>query len=554
MTPLAKEIETDVVIIGAGFSGLYAHYRLRGLGLSLTGFEAGPDVGGVWYWNRYPGARCDVESLDYCYSFSPDLLDEWRWSERYATQPEILSYIEHVAQRFDLRRDIAFDARVVSARFDEIVQRWIVETNRGHRVSARFVVAASGCLSEPKAPDFEGLAEFAGTWVQTSLWPTEDVQFAGKRVAVIGTGSSGIQSIPLIAQSAGHLTVFQRTPNYTLPARNAPIDPAYEARVRADYTAHTARNKLTKGGTQSRIATGLSIHEVPEDERARAFEHAWSFGGPGMQVLYRNILTELPANEIAADFVASKISAIVRDPETAAVLTPRDYPFAAKRLCLDTDYFATFNRDNVELVDISHKPIERITPGGVQVAGREYPADLIVFATGFDAMTGSLLAMNIVGRGGLTLREHWHDGPTNHLGLMMAGFPNLFTVNGPGSPSVLVNMLVTIEHHVDWIAQCIAYLLDRELATIEPDRRSEAAWSEEVQAVGAKTLYPRARSWYMGDNVPGKPRKFLAYAGGFDSYAARCADIANDDYHGFILEPAAENELGLDQPNSKARK
>lgn len=539
------EIETDVVIVGAGFGGLYAHYRLRGLGLSLKGFEAGPDVGGVWFWNGYPGARCDVESLDYCYSFSPELLDDWRWSERYATQPEILSYIEHVAERFDLRRDIAFGTRVISVRFDESAQRWIVKTNRGHRVSARFVIAASGCLSEPKAPEFAGLEEFTGQWVQTSLWPKEPVELAGKRVAVIGTGSSGIQSIPLIAQEAAHLTVFQRTPNYTLPARNAPINPDYEAKVRADYVAHTVRNKLTKGGTQSRLATGLSVHEVSEAERAEAFEHAWTFGGPGMQVLYRDILAELPANKIAANFVASKIGEIVSDPKTAALLTPRDYPFAAKRLCLDTDYFATFNRDNVELVDISEQPIERITPLGIRIGDREYPADLIVFATGFDAMTGSLLAMNIVGRKGLTLREHWRDGHANYLGLMMAGFPNLFTVNGPGSPSVLVNMLVTIEHHIDWIAECIGHMLDNGFDTIEPDRPSEAAWSDEVQAVGARTLYPLARSWYMGDNVPGKPRRFLAYAGGFDSYAARCADIAGDRYRGFILSP----QTGFESPS-----
>jgi cyclohexanone monooxygenase len=529
------KFDTDVVIVGAGFSGLYAHYRLRKLGLSLAGFEAGPDVGGVWFWNRYPGARCDVESLDYCYSFSPELLAEWGWTERYATQPEILSYIEHVADRFDLRRDIAFDTRVTAVRFDDRAQRWIVETNRDHRVSARFVVAASGCLSEPKAPDFPGLDEFSGQWVQTSLWPEEPLALAGKRVAVIGTGSSGIQSIPLIAQEAAQLTVFQRTPNFTLPARNAPIDPSYQARVRADYAAHLARNKLTKGGTQSRIATGLSVHEVQEAERVQGFERAWTFGGAGMQVLYRDILAELTANKFAADFVAAKISEIVEDPRTAALLTPREYPFAAKRLCLDTDYFATFNRPNVELVDISEQPIERITPAGIEVAGREYPADLIVFATGFDAMTGSLQAMNIVGRGGITLREHWREGPTNYLGLMMAGFPNLFTVNGPGSPSVLVNMLVTIEHHVDWIADCIDHLLGTGLVTIEPVAQAETAWSLEVQAIGEKTLYPLARSWYMGDNVPGKPRRFLAYAGGFDSYAARCAEVADDGYLGFVL-------------------
>ena len=546
---IQSAVETDVVVVGAGFSGLYAIHRMRGLGLSVMGFEAGPDVGGTWYWNSYPGARCDVESLDYCYSFSRDLLDEWRWSERYATQPEILSYIEHVAKRFDLRRDIAFDTRVVAARFDERAERWLVETDRGQRVSARFVIAATGCLSEPKAPEFAGLEDFRGEWVQTSRWPREPVSFAGRRVAVIGTGSSGIQSIPLIAQDALRVTVFQRTPNFTLPARNAPIDPAYEAKVRADYAAHVARNKQTKGGTQSRLATGLSVHEVAEAERAAAFEHAWEFGGAGLAVLYRDLAAELSANKLAADFVAAKIGEIVSDKHTAELLTPTDYPFAAKRLCLDTDYFATFNRDNVELVDVSKEKIERITADGVKVGDREYPADLIVFATGFDAMTGSLMAMNIVGRNGLALRDHWHDGPTNYLGLMMAGFPNFFTVNGPGSPSVLVNMLVTIEHHIDWITTCIEHMLDQGMATIEPDQQSETAWSDEVQAVGAKTLYPLAKSWYMGDNVPGKPRRILLYAGGFDSYAARCAEVAKDNYRGFILHPSAAN-MELVRPNS----
>lgn len=528
----------DVVVIGAGFAGLYAHQKFRGAGMAVCGFEAGPSVGGTWFWNRYPGARCDVESLDYCYSFSRELLNDWRWSERYATQPEILKYIEFVADRFDLRRDIEFDTRVTAAEFDEHSSRWSVITDRGHNISSRFVVAAAGCLSVAKPPRIPGLEGFAGRWVQTSSWPSEPVELAGKRVAVIGTGSSGIQTIPVISEVAKHVSVFQRTPNFTLPARNAPIDPEYEARVRADYNAHCERNKLTKGGTQSRLATGLSVNDVSEAERNQALERAWSFGGTGLQVLYRDILVDLSANKVAADFVAAKIGEIVSDPKTAALLTPRDYPFAAKRLCLDSDYFATFNRPNVELVDVREHPIDRITANGIEVAGQEYPADLIIFATGFDAMTGSLLAMDIVGRAGLSLRDHWNNGPTNYLGLMMAGFPNFFTVNGPGSPSVLVNMLVTIEHHVDWIAQCILAMRENRFVTIEPSRQSEIDWSNEVQMVGAKTLYPLARSWYMGDNVPGKPRGFLAYAGGFDTYAARCAEVALQGYRGFSLTAA----------------
>jgi cyclohexanone monooxygenase len=525
----------DVVIVGAGLGGLYAHHKFRTLGLSLFGFEAAPDVGGTWFWNRYPGARCDVESLDYTYSFSDDLLKEWVWSERFATQPEILRYIDHVADRFDLKRDIAFGARVTSARFNERANRWTVETDRGDRITAQFLVTTVGCLSAPKPPEFAGLDEFEGRWVQTSAWPHDEVAIAGKRVAVVGTGSSGIQSIPVIAEQAAQLTVFQRTPNFSLPAKNGPVRPEFEARVRADYPEYVRKNKRTKGGVQPKLATGLSAFEVSEEERLEAMERAWDYGSAGMQGLYRDLLTDKSANDLAADFVRGKIRGIVKDPKVAEKLSPTDHPFGAKRLCLDSDYFATFNRPTVELVDIRETPIEAITAKGIRTSDQERPFDLIVFATGFDAMTGPLLAMNIEGAGGRKLREDWRDGPAAYLGLMVAGFPNLFTVNGPGSPSVLCNMIPTLEHHVDWIADCIARMRRDGLSRIDVDPPAQEAWASEVQMVASKTLFPQARSWYMGDNVSGKPRMFLAYVGGFVDYTDRCEEIAKAGYQGFRL-------------------
>jgi cyclohexanone monooxygenase len=525
----------DVIVVGAGLGGLYAHHKFRSLGLKLFGFEAAPEVGGTWFWNRYPGARCDVESLDYTYSFSDELLNEWRWTERFATQPEILRYVNYVADRFDLRRDIAFDTRVTAARFDERTNRWTVETSQGDRTTAQFLVTTVGCLSAPKPPEFAGLEDFTGRWVQTSAWPREAVEIAGKRVAVIGTGSSGIQAIPVIAREAAQLTVFQRTPNFSLPAKNGPVRPEFEAKVRADYPQYVKLNKRTKGGVQPKVATGKSTFEVPEDERLVEMDRAWNYGTAGMQGLYRDILTDVKANEIVAEFVRGKIREIVEDPATAEKLSPRDHPFGTKRLCLDTDYFATFNRPNVELVDIRATPIERITANGVKTSEREREFDLIVFATGFDAMTGPILRMNIEGAGGRRLTDEWRDGPAAYLGLMIESFPNLFTVNGPGSPSVLCNMIPTLEHHVDWIADCIAHMRKGGLERIDVEPAAQEAWAGEVQAVAGRTLYPQAKSWYMGDNVSGKPRMFLAYVGGFVDYTDRCEEVARSGYTGFRL-------------------
>jgi cyclohexanone monooxygenase len=527
----------DVVVIGAGLAGLYAHHKLRAMGLSVIGFEQAPEVGGTWFWNRYPGARCDVESLDYCYSFSDALLEEWRWSERFATQPEILRYVNHVADRFDLRRDITFDARVTAARYDEAANRWTVETDRGDVAVCQFLITTVGCLSVPKAPDFEGLEDFEGRWVLTGAWPRDPVDYAGKRVAVIGTGSSGMQSIPLIAEAASHLTVFQRTPNYSVPAHNGPADPEHEKRVRADYPTYRRDIVRTKGGQRQVLNTGLSALEVSPEARQAGYEEAWRFGAFSLQGVFKDTSSNMEANAHAAEFVRGKIREIVKDPKVAELLSPRDYPLGTKRLVLDTNYWATFNRPNVELVDIRETPIERITAKGVKAGGKEYPADLIVFATGFDAVTGPLLALNITGAGGLGLKDAWRDGPATYLGLMVAGFPNLFTVNGPGSPSVLTNMITSIEHHVDLIAGCIGHMREAGLARVEAEPDAQGAWTAEVRQVADMTLYPRANSWYMGANVPGKPRVFLAYVGGFDLYQDRCAQVVGDGYAGLRFTP-----------------
>jgi cation diffusion facilitator CzcD-associated flavoprotein CzcO len=525
----------DVVVIGAGFAGLYAHYRFREIGLKAFGFEAADDVGGTWYWNRYPGARCDVESLDYAYSFSPELLDEWRWSERFATQPEILQYAAHVADRFDLRREIAFGTRVTSADFDEATNQWIVRTDRGDEVRCHYLMTAVGSLSLPKAPEIAGLENYKGRWVQTGAWPHEPVDVTGKRVAVIGTGSSGIQSIPILAEQAAHLTVFQRTPNFSVPAHNGAVDPDYEASVRADYVEHHKRNRRTKGGVPSRINTGLPAMSVSDEERRAKFEEAWGFGTFSLQSVFSDISSNPDSNAAVAAFVHEKIRGVVNDPATAEKLMPKSFPFGTKRLCLDTDYYATFNRDNVDLVDIRKTPIERITETGIKTKEKEYPFDLIVLATGFDAVTGPLIALNITGIGGQALKHAWADGPQSYLGLMIAGFPNLFTVNGPSSPSVLANMLQTIEHHVDWIVDCIDHMEKRGLARIEADAEAQVAWAHEVADMASKTLYTKANSWYMGANVPGKPRVFLMYIGGLDRYVERIESIVNEGYAGFTF-------------------
>ena len=451
----------DAVIVGAGFAGLYMLHRLRPLGLSVRVLEVGEDVGGTWYWNRYPGARCDVESMDYSYSFSEELQQEWRWSERYASQPEILRYANHVAKRFDLRRDIIFSTRVTEAIYDETATRWNIGTNHGDRLSASFCIMATGCLSTPQMPDvFEGLATFRGRWFQTSRWPHEMVDFSGQRVGVIGTGSSAIQSIPIIAEEAAYLFVFQRTPNFSVPAHNAVLDPDYERRIKADYSGYGRKAR------ESRIGIAIDRNEisamaVSPERRVREYEARWVRGGLGITGTFIDLLVDEEANRTLAEFMGDKIRSTVRDPFTAGVLSQWNYPVGTKRVCVDTDYYATFNRDNVTLVDIRRDPIIAITPDGVRTHDAHYELDTIVLAIGFDAMTGALLSIDIRGRQGQSLRHKWISGPKSYLGLAAAGFPNLFMITGPGSPSVLTNMIVSIEQHVDWIADCIVELRRR---------------------------------------------------------------------------------------------
>ncbi len=536
--------EVDVVVVGAGFAGLYAHHRLRRLGLTLQGYEAAADVGGTWWWNRYPGARCDVESMDYCYSFSPELEQEWTWSERYATQPEILRYADHVADRFDLRRDIEFDTRVTAATWDDAAQRWTVTTDRGGEVSAQFCVMAVGCLSAPKQPEIPGIDTFDGPVLYTSRWPHGGVDLRGRRVGVVGTGSSGIQSIPVIAQEAAHVTVFQRTPNFSMPAKNAPLDPESVRARKARYREHRQAMRESRAGVIVPLPE-LSALSVDDAARQERFGAAWASGTLyGMVAAFNDLLVNRDANDTAAEFVRDRIRDIVDDPELAERLSPRNHPLGTKRPCLDTDYYATFNRDNVTLVDVRSTPIVEVVPHGIRTAADEYPLDVLVFATGFDAMTGPLLAPDIVGAHGQALRDKWVAGPRTYLGLAIAGFPNLFLVTGPGSPSVLVNMLVAIEQHVDWIADCIASLRQRGVASIAATEEAEDSWVDHVNQVASRTLFPTAESWYTGANVPGKPRVFMPYIGGFPAYDGICQDVATADYRGFTLRSALAADRG----------
>ena len=522
----------DVVVIGAGFAGLYAVHRLRGLGLRVQGLEAADGVGGTWHHNRYPGARCDSESYYYCYSFSPELEQEWHWSERYPGQTEILSYLDHVADRFDLRRDFSFSTRVVAAHRDEDADRWVVETDRG-RWTCRWLVTAVGCLSSANVPDIPGLESFAGRWHHTGQWPHEGVDVAGRRVGVVGTGSTGIQAIPVLAESAGHLTVFQRTANFSIPARNAPLTSEEAAGYKADYTAI---RELQQGSTNGHpfVVSDVDVLALPDGERRDLFERAWDRGGLRFRAAVRDVLTDTEVNDAASDFIRTKIHETVHDAAVAEALSPRDHPFATKRPPIDTDYFATYNRPNVSLVDVRADPIAEITPDGVRLAsGARHPLDVLVFATGFDALSGPLLRLGLRGSDGRSLADAWAEGATTYLGLGVAGFPNLFTITGPGSPSVLTNMPTSIEQHVDWIADLLAHLRDHDLDA-EPTREAQARWAEHVREAADATLLPRASSsWYLGANVPGKPRVFLPYAGGFARYREICDAEAAAGYPGF---------------------
>ena len=530
----------DAIIIGAGFSGLYQLHLLRDrLGLDVTVLEAAAGVGGTWYWNRYPGARCDSESHSYCYMFSRELQQEWSWTQRYPDQPEIMRYMNHVADRLDLRRSIRFDTRVTGARHDEAANLWHVTTEGGGTLSARYLITAVGCLSSANVPRFDGLEEFGGDWYHTGEWPLEGVDFAGKRVGLVGTGSTGIQATPVIAAQAAHLTVFQRTANYSVPAHNAPLTPEFSAWVKAHYEELRAMMRGNTNGHPFTIAERSAL-DVTEAEREALYEQAWAKGGLQFRAIFRDIITDLDANATAAAFLKRKIRAAVHDAAVAELLADIDHPYAAKRPPIDSHYFETFNRANVALVDLRPAPITRITPTGIATTEAEYPLDVIVFATGFDAMTGPLLRLNIEGRDGLKLREAWAEGPRSYLGLQVAGFPNMFTVTGPGSPSVLCNMPVAIEQHAEWIMDCIAHLRANDIARIEARTESADAWVAEVNRAADATLLPQASSsWYLGANVPGKPRVFMPYAGGMAHYANICAGVAAKGYAGFTLTPRA---------------
>ena len=519
----------DVVVVGAGFAGLYMVHRLREAGFSVKGIEAAADVGGTWYWNRYPGARCDIPSLLYSYTWSDDVRRDWRWSEKYATQPEILAYAEFVADRYDLRRSFLFETRVTAATFDETAARWRVETNRGQVFDAKFCVMATGCLSVPREPAIPGAERFKGETYVTGRWPHEGVDFKGKRVAVIGTGSSAIQSTPLIAQDAAHVYVLQRSPNFSLPALNAPLSDAEVADFAANFDTYRAALKAGEPGVPMPPA-GWKPNDA---ELAELVQLLWNGWGLVSTTMIPGLIRDERINDAAADFVRGKIAEIVADPDVARRLTPRGHPITAKRACVDTDYYATFNRDNVTLVDLREAPIETITETGVKTAAGEIAVDVIVFALGFDAMTGALTRIDIRGRDGRLLREAWAEGPKTYLGLSVAGFPNLFTVTGPGSPSVLTNVLTAGEQHVDWIMDAIQHVQNRQAKAIEATETAQEDWVAHVNEEADKTLFPRAASWYMGANVPGKPRVFMPYVG--EGYKKRIDAVAADDYAGFAV-------------------
>jgi cation diffusion facilitator CzcD-associated flavoprotein CzcO len=524
----------DVAVVGAGFSGLYLLHRLRAMGLAVKVFDKADGVGGTWHWNRYPGARCDIESFDYCYSFSPQLLAEWRWTERYATQPEILRYLDHVADRLDLRRDIVLRTEIIAARFDAEQTAWVLETGDGDELTARYCVLAIGNLSAVQEPAIPGLDTFTGARYHTARWPTGRVDLVGRRVAVLGTGSSGIQTVTAIAPSVERLFVLQRTPNYSMPAQNRTVSEAERDEVLAGWDTRRRLCEESDAGTPLPPPTRRAVDVTPA-EREAAYEEGWRRGGiSALSGAFSDMFTSEASNAFAQDFARRRIREIVKDPRVADLLCPHHH-IGTKRTCVDTGYFEIFNRDNVELVDLRRSPIQEANPGGIRTSERQIDVDVIVFATGFDAITGAFDQVEIRGRDGVRLSDRWSGGPRTLLGLQTVGFPNLFFVTGPGSPSVLSNMVVSIEQHVDWIARCLQHLRECGAETIEPTPEAEDRWMSHVDALANATLYPRASSWYVGANVPGKPRRFTVYVAGCGPFRHECDDVAADGYRGFTL-------------------
>lgn len=534
----AKMPDLDVIIIGAGVAGLYAIHRLRKLGLKIRAFEAGDGVGGTWFWNRYPGCRCDVESMEYSYSFDDDLQQEWKWPERYGTQPEILRYINHVAERFDLLRDVQLNTRIKTARFDNGTNLWTIATEHGETVTAPFCIMATGNLSTPRLPQIAGINDFEGEKYHTGLWPKEGVDFSGKIVGAIGTGSSGVQSIPLIAEQAKHLYVFQRTANFSLPARNAPLDPEKERKHKEEYVERRKAAYQTPFGIAGYPPPDKRAAEAEAEERHANYEAKWAEGGSiSFLFAYKDLLLNKEANDTASDFVREKIRATVKDPKTAELLCPNDHPIGTKRLILDTNYYETYNRDNVTLVDIRTNPIEQFTPNGLQLTdGSAYDLDAISFATGFDAMTGAMREIDIHTDAGNNIRDKWKDGPLSYLGIMVAGFPNMFMITGPQSPGVKSQMILSCEWHVDFIADAIEHMRGNGLSRIDPEESAENGWVTHNNEVADSTLYPLANSWYVGANIPGKPRIFMPYVGGVEAYTNKCNEVVANGYEGFRLE------------------
>ena len=548
-TTTTSNVDVDVVIVGAGFAGMYQLVRARRAGLRAVVLETGDDVGGTWYWNRYPGARCDILTVDYSYSWDPELQSEWIWSERYATQPEILSYAQFVADKHDLRSDIRFNTRVTSATWDDDVDRWRIHTDNGDDVSAAFYVMATGCLSMPKVPDIDGTDRYNGEVYFTNSWPHDGVDFTGKRVAVIGTGSSGIQSIPIVASQADQLTVFQRTPNFSIPAHNGPVSDERLVEYRNDPTAYREEARHSGIGVP-RTPPEIGAFDVSEEERLAAYEAVWQRGELAYLQPFNDMGINAESNDTMRRFIHDKIRGIVADPEVAEKLCPTNHYFATKRPCLDSGYFATYNLPHVRLVDLHEQPIVTITESGIDTSDESMEFDAIVFATGFDAMTGAIVGVDITGRNGESLRDAWAHGPQTYLGLMTVGFPNLFMITGPGSPSVLSNMMVSIEQHVDLISDTIEHLRSHDIDTIEPTELAQRRWVQHSNEIADLTLLPSANSWYMGANVPGKPQVFLPYPGGVGGYRDICDEVVERDYFGFTLarDGATQTNDGVIRP------
>ena len=533
------DVDVDVVVVGAGFSGLYLLYRLRKAGFSTRVFERGGDVGGTWYWNRYPGARCDVESLQYSYSFDEQLQQDWHWPEKFSAQPDILAYANHVADRFNLKKDIEFNVEVKASRFDENLKTWKITTNTGEEIDAQYFIMATGCISTTQIPNIKGLSDYVGNTFHTGDWPHEEVDFSGQSIAVIGTGSSGIQSIPVLAKQAKKLTVFQRTPNYSIPSQNEPMTKKYERSWKDVYSERRKEMRYSAHGSLKDL-NDVPALSVDEDQRQELYTKRWAIGGTGFLGSFNDLLTNADANYTAAEYVRQQIKRVVKDKETAEILCPRSYPIGTKRICIDTGYFETYNRENVKLVDISKKPIQRLVADGIIVDDQLYAFDSIIFATGFDAMTGSIFNVDIKGRGGLALKEKWNAGPKTYLGLMSASFPNLFMITGPGSPSVKSNMIMSIEQHVDLVIETLLSMRRQGLSVVEPELEAENKWVDHVQEVANKTLFPQANSWYMGANIPGKPRLFMPYIGGVGAYREICEEIVANNYRGFKFEKSKQ--------------